>query len=151
MHYTRDSFSAFRVPRKAIRYSVNSSGPGHKSFTRTSNITSNITSARFAERDWCIKIQSSLLQIYFRLSGFQSSILLIYFREGSIRCSHCTKVRQKKTIRYVTLHFRDLRDAASLAVTEIALLQPFLCVNRSPVQYDFHGGAKASRYCVNIA
>ena len=91
MHYTRDSFSAFRAPRKAIRYRTNSSRPGHKSFTRTSNITS----ARLAERDWCIKIQSSLLQIYFRLSGFQSSILLIYFREGSIRCSHCTKERQK--------------------------------------------------------
>ena len=147
MHYTRDGFSAFRASRKAIRYSMNSSGPEHKSFTRTSNITS----ARLAERDWCIKIQSSLLQIYFRLSGFQSSILLIYFREGSIRCSHCTKVRQKKTIRYVTRLFRDLRDAASLAVTEITLLQPFLCVNRSPVQYDFHGGTKASRYCVNIA
>ena len=57
----------------------------------------------------------------------------------------------KKTIRYVMLHFRDLRDAASLAVTEIALLQPFLYVNRSPVQYDFHGGAKAIRYCVNMA
>ena len=147
MHYTRDSFSAFRAPRKAIRYRTNSSRPGHKSFTRTSNIMS----ARLAERDWCIKIQSSLLQIYFRLSGFQSSILLIYFREGSIRCSHCTKVRQKKTIRYVTLHFRDLRGAASLAVTEIALLQPFLYVNRSPVQYDFHGGSKAIRYCVNMA
>ena len=92
MHYTRDSFSAFRAPRKAIRYRTNSSRPGHKSLTRTSNITS----ARLAERDWCIKIQSSLLQIYFRLSGFQSSILLIYFREGSIRCSHYTKVRQKK-------------------------------------------------------
>ena len=65
MHYTRDSFSAFRAPRKAIRYRTNSSRPGHKSFTRTSNITS----ARLAERDWCIKIQSSLLQIYFRLSG----------------------------------------------------------------------------------
>ena len=39
---------------------------------------------RLTERVWCTKIQSSLLNIYFRLSGFQSSPLLIHFRYGRI-------------------------------------------------------------------
>ena len=37
------------------------------------------------------------------------------------------------------------------SVTEIAPPQPFLCVNRSPIQYNFLGGAKAFWYSVNIA
>ena len=39
--------------------------------------------------------QSSLLNTFFRLSGFQSSVLLIYFRDGPNSSSHCTKVRHK--------------------------------------------------------
>ena len=54
--------------------------------------TSNIVPAKLAERVWCTKFQSSLLDIYFRLSGFQPSILLIYFCDGPNRCSHSTKV-----------------------------------------------------------
>ena len=57
--------------------------------------TSNIVPAKLAERVWCTKFQSSLLDIYFRLSGFQPSILLIYFFDGPNRCSHCTKIWQK--------------------------------------------------------
>ena len=57
--------------------------------------TSNIVPAKLAERVWCTKFQSSLLDIYFRLSGFQPSILLIYFCDGPNRCSHCTKIWQK--------------------------------------------------------
>ena len=49
-------------------------------------------SGRLTERVWCTKIQSSLLNIYFRLSGFQSSPLIIDFRYGPNRHSHCTKV-----------------------------------------------------------
>ena len=33
-----------------------------------------------AKRVWCTKFQSSLLNNYFRLSGFQSSLLPIHFR-----------------------------------------------------------------------
>ena len=33
--------------------------------------------------------------------------------------------------------------AQLLSVTEIALPQTFLCVDRSSIQYDFHGGANA--------
>ena len=36
------------------------------------------------------------------------------------------------------------------SVTEIAPKSPFLCVNRSPIQYGFRAGAKAIRYSVNI-
>ena len=57
--------------------------------------TSNIVPAKLAERVWCPKFQSSLLNIYFRLSGFQPSLLLIYFRDGPNSCSHCTEVWHK--------------------------------------------------------
>ena len=33
--------------------------------------------------------------------------------------------------------------AQLLSVTEIALPQTFLCVDRSSIQYNFHGGANA--------
>ena len=44
--------------------------------------TYHVTLARLAERAWCTKFQSSLLNVYFRLSGVQASFLLIYFRNG---------------------------------------------------------------------
>ena len=47
---------------------------------------------RLAERVWRTKSQSSLLNISFRLSGFQSSLLLIHFRYSPNTCVHCTKV-----------------------------------------------------------
>ena len=53
--------------------------------------TLNIVPARLAERVWCTKIQSSLLNIYFRLCGFQFSLLLIYFRDAPKRCSQHPK------------------------------------------------------------
>ena len=53
--------------------------------------TSNITPERLTERVWCTKSQSSLLNIYFRLSGFQSSLLLIYFCYGPNTCLHYTQ------------------------------------------------------------
>ena len=87
-HYSGQLFVA---PRKAVRYSVNSKGPGrHKSSTHIEH-----GAARLAERVWCTKSQSSLLNIYFRLSWFQSSLLLIHIRDRTNRCSHCTKVLRK--------------------------------------------------------
>ena len=38
-----------------------------------------------------------------------------------------------------------------LFVTDITPPQPFFCVNRCPIRYDFRGGAQAIRYTVNIA
>ena len=105
---------------------------------------SNIVRVRLIERVWCTKFQSSLLNIYFRLSGFQSSLLLIYFRHRPKRCSHFVHTIPKngtKSIRHMTLHFRDRRVPP----------QPFLCVNKSPVRYYSCGGANAIWYSVNIA
>lgn len=44
----------------------------------------------------------------------------------------------------------EIGSAQLRYVTEIVQAQVFLCVNRSPIRYDFRGGAKAMRYSVNI-
>ena len=51
----------------------------------------------------------------------------------------------------MTLHFGDRRGTARRSVSEITPPQRFLRVNRSPIRYDFRGGAQAIRYTVNIA
>ena len=71
--------------RKDIQYSVNKNGPVMDQVVHTS---------RLAERVWCTKSQSSLLNIFFRLSGFQSSFLLIHFRYYPNSCSR-SKVRHR--------------------------------------------------------
>ena len=53
-----------------------------------------VHTSRLAQRVWCPKPQSSLLNIYFRPSGFQSSLLLIHFRYYPNTCSH-RKVRHR--------------------------------------------------------
>ena len=78
-----------------IRYSIVTAAVQNwnKSFI---HIQSNIVPERFAERVWWTKSQSPLLNIYFRLWGYQSSsLLLIHFRYSANTCSHCTKVWQK--------------------------------------------------------
>ena len=95
------------------------------------------------ERVWFThKFESSLLNIYFRLSRFQSSLLPIYSRNGPNRCSLCTKVWHKThPICHAPLS-RSVRHSL-LSVTEIATPQPFMCVSRSPLRYDFYDDAKA--------
>ena len=44
----------------------------------------------------------------------------------------------------------EITAAQFHSVTEIAPLQPFLCVKRSAIRYNFRGGAEAIRYNVNI-
>ena len=57
-----------------------------------------------------------------------------------------------KPLQYVLCHNAFEIVAAQLcAVTETAPKTQFLCVNRSPIRYGFHGGAKAFRNIVNIA
>lgn len=48
-----------------------------------------VPTSRLSERVWCTKSQSSPLNIYFHLNGFQSSLLLIHFRYYPNTCSHC--------------------------------------------------------------
>ena len=60
-----------------------------------------------------LKPQSLLLNIYFRLSGFQSLLPLIHFSNGSIPAQTVPK-SGSEPIRYVTLQFRVRRGFAPL-------------------------------------
>ena len=76
------------APRKDMGIVWTATARGGTSRSHTSNI---VPAARLAERLWCPKSQSSLLNIYFRLSGFQaqtSHCLLPWQGE-------CTKVWHK--------------------------------------------------------
>ena len=61
---------------------------------------------------------------------------------------HCTKVWHKTYPICDAPLSRSAGPAQLRPVTEIALPQPFLCVNRSPFRYDFGGGAKSIGYSV---
>ena len=67
----------------------------------------------------------------------------------AIRYSVWTPTR----IQHVTqVHFRDRRGTASHRPGRKSRRHNrFLRVNRSPIRYDFRGGAQAIRYTVNIA
>lgn len=91
-------FTIYRT-RKAIRYSMNSKGAVRGGAgRRVQEVHTHLTCilpARLAERVWFTKFQSSLLNVYFRLSRFQSLLLLIYFQVGIGVYTDCTKVWQK--------------------------------------------------------
>ena len=77
-----------------------------------------------------IPLLTWLLNIYFRLSGFQALLLFIHFRYG--RSDYLFTLHPgTQTMRYVTLR----------SVTEIAPKSPFLCVNRSHTRNGFRAGA----------
>ena len=111
----------------------------------SSSHTSNTAPARLAERVWYTKLQSLLLNFYFCLSGFQSSLLLIFFhnQQNTGKCSHHTIIWHKT--------YFEISTAQLHSVTEITPPQTFLCVNTSPIRYNFRVGAKAFCYSVNIA
>ena len=83
-----DSFLC-RNMQRTFRYSMNGNRTELEQVVQSH--TSNIAPERLAERVWCTKSQSSLLNIYFRLSGFQSSLLLIHFCYGPNTCLHYTQ------------------------------------------------------------
>ena len=56
-----------------------------------------------------------------------------------------------KPTRYETLHFRDQRGAASLRHRHRAEIYTSLCLNRSPIRYDFCASERAIHYSANIA
>ena len=79
--------------------------------------TSNIVLAKLAERVWCTKFQSSLLDIYFRFSGFQPSL----FTSATGRIGvHTAPKYGKKPI-------RDRRGAASPRYRSLAATTAFMC------------------------
>ena len=125
----------------------------HRNGTSRSH-TSNIAPEWFAKRGWWNKSQTSLLIIYFRLSGFQSSLLFIYFRYGSHlygtvhTCSHCTDQSETTNLSDKWRSFFEIGAAQLRPVTEIAPKSPFFCVERSLIRCCFHTGAKATCYSV---
>ena len=84
--------------------------------------TSNILSERLAERVWYPKSQSSLLNIYFLISGFSSSLLLIYPLRG------LSQTVEPKPFRYATIQFQDRRGVASLLYRNQACRNRRSCV-----------------------
>ena len=114
---------------KAIRYSINNNGPRpHKSFTHIH--TSNIMLAWLANRVWCTKFQSSLMNIYFCLSRLQSSFLLIYFHDSPNRCSHSTKVWHKNLFNMWHSTF-EISAVQLRSTTKIMPKSLFLCVTEA--------------------
>ena len=102
-------------------------------------MTSNIVRERLVKKDWCTKFQSSLLNIYFRLSG--PSCLSYLFTSAKVRISvYIAAKRGTEPIRYVTLHFRNPRGAASRRA-EITVLWR---VNRSPLRYGVRTGPRGT-------
>ena len=68
------------------------------------------------------KSQSSLLNNYFRLSGF-------HFRYGPNTCSYWPKFGTEP-IRYATLHFQDRRNTASLRYSNRNEITVLVCVQK---------------------
>ena len=116
--------------------------------------TSNIVPEQLAERGLFqsqSQSQSSLLKIYFRVSGFQSSFLLIHFRYRT----ECLITLQQSVAQNLSDMWRSTfqrRRVAFLRYRNRAeKLLPFLCVNRIPVRFDFkrRAGARAVWYSEN--
>ena len=110
----------------------------------------NFKPARLAERVWCTKVLSSLLNIYFRLFSSQArSSYLLPRRVEQVFILHQSMVQTLYDMWPPTFEI----GAAQLrcSVTEIAPLQPFLWVSRSLIQYHFLGGVKVIWCCMNTA
>ena len=105
------------------------------------------------ELEQVVQSQSSLLNIYFLLSGFQSLLLLMHFRYCPNTCSRYTQAWHRTSERsHMWRTTFVIGTSQLLSETEIAPKSPFLCVNRSPsVQYGFPAGARAIRDSMNIA
>ena len=99
----------------SFSWRMNSNGPEqHQSFAHIKN-----RGGAVGREGLCTKTQSSLLNIYFHLSGFQASLLLIYFATG--------RILQIKSTRYVKFHIRKWRGAASVRHRNHAALTVHLC------------------------
>ena len=78
-----------------------------------------------------------------------SSLRSYLFTSTTVRIGvHIPPKYGTKPTRYVTLHFRDQRGAASLRHRHRAEITS-LCVNRSPIRYDFCASENAIQYSAN--
>ena len=82
---------AFILMLKALQCSMNSNGTELEQVDQTRRTACQ--RGWPIKKSWWTKFESSLLNIYFHLSGFQFLLLLIQFQYGMNACSHCyTKV-----------------------------------------------------------
>ena len=83
----------------------------------------NIMLEQLAERVWYTKFQSSLLNIFFHLGGFQSLLPLIHFPYpyGSNTCSQCTKMWHRTHLIYDATHSKLV--CGGVAWHSVALLR----------------------------
>ena len=143
----------FTLYRMATQYSINSNGTELEQVVHTNWTLSSCWSGWLREL-WWTKSQSSLLNIYFRLSGLQPSLLLIHFRYCSDTCSHFTLHHRTYTI-WNAPFSRSAWRIFLLCNRNRTEITSFLCVNGSPIwyqQYGFRDGARASiLYSVSIA
>ena len=100
------------VPQKAIWYSINSNGPVQPQ--SPGSHTSNIAPARLAERVWCTKFASVSSNPRFTSATGRIGV-------------HTAPKYGTKPIRYVTLHFRERRGAASLRRRNRAATTVLMC------------------------
>ena len=131
------------MSRKAIGYDMTSNGPGgrrHKSSTHIETSRGRCWPRGFGA------LNSSLTSV-----SLGSSFRFYLFTSAAGRIG--TKEWHKTNLlRDASLLRSARRGAAQLhSVTEIAPPQPFSCVNRSPIPYDFRVNAKAIHYSLNRA
>ena len=86
-------------------------------------------SGRFAERPvWCIKSQSSLLKIYFHISGSQP-MLALFILLGTPFHTATKSGSLQNPILYMMIHFSRSAAAQFRSLTEIAGKSPFFFMN----------------------
>ena len=106
--------------------------------------TQNIV-LRLAERVWCTKSLSSILNVYFRLSGFQSSLLPICYRDDPNECLHCTKIHYERyptsfALIFLMLSSQNMRMELSQYTTQF--LAPYTYTRGQTVLQPFQGANK---------
>ena len=140
----RDSSSLVYVLHKTCNYAFS-----RRSRART---VKKCTKKRDARCKVIVLLHKPIASLTSSLPSPSSLLKLpIHFRYGSITWSHYTKVWHRPDQICDSPPTFEIDVAQPHSVTEVAPKSPFLCVNRSPIRYDFRAGAKAIRYCVNMA
>ena len=139
MYYTEYLFVPKRkaVPGKGLTATVHN---WNESFTHIEH-RQHLDGA-IGREEW-LNIPIPILNIYFRLRGFQSSSLLIHFRRyGLNNCSHCSIVWYR-TYPICDAPLFEIGAAQLRFVTKMVTKSLLLCVNRSPIRCGSGAGAKA--------
>lgn len=134
---TETMFTIYRIAfHGAIPYSMNSPAPGGTSRSHIEHRAGAVGRARGfvalnpSPYSW---ISTSIP------AGSRPRSKLFISATGGIGV-HTEQKYGTKPIRYLMLHF-EIDTAQLRSIKEIAPTQPFMCVNRRPIRYDFWGGA----------